>query len=70
MHTQGNQLVPEVLLKLSDTNNKDILSMCMKKCHAKNIFGKMTAYQAKPFCMAFVFLIVVFFIDHYCVGGI
>ena len=28
-----------------------------------NMFGKMTA-----FCMAFVFIIVVFFIDHYCAG--
>ena len=43
----------------------------MKKCHAKSIFfGKMTAYQTKPFRMAFVFLIVFFFIDHYCAGGI
>ena len=40
----------------------------MKKCHAKNIFGKMTAYQTWPFCMAFVFLIVAFFIDYYCAG--
>ena len=37
MHIQGNQLVPELLLKVFDTllNNIDILSMCMKKCHAK-----------------------------------
>ena len=35
----------------------------------KNFFGKVTAYQTHPFCMAFVFLIVVFFIDHYCAGG-
>ena len=42
----------------------------MKKCHAKkNIFGKVTAYQTLPFCMAFVVSIVVFFIDHYCAGG-
>ena len=40
----------------------------MKKCHAKHIFGKVTAYQTQPFCMAFVFSIVVFFIDHYCAG--
>ena len=43
MHIQGNQLVPELLLKVSDTfciNNIDILSICMKKCHAKkNFFG-------------------------------
>ena len=43
--------------------------MCMKKFHAKKtIFGLITAYQACLFCMAFVFLILVFFIDHYCVG--
>ena len=42
----------------------------MKKCHAKkNIFGKVTVYQTWPFCMAFVFSIVVFFIDHYYAGG-
>ena len=41
----------------------------MKKFHAKTtIFGLITAYQACLFCMAFVFLILVFFIDHYCVG--
>ena len=40
MHIQGNQLVPELLLKVYDTfiNNIDILSMCVKKCHAKKIF--------------------------------
>ena len=44
--------------------------MCMKKCHAKELFFReMTAYQTKPFCMGFVFLIVVFFSDHYCAGG-
>ena len=38
----------------------------MKKYRAKKfIFGKVTAYQT--FCMAFVFLIVVLFIDH-CAG--
>ena len=30
----------------------------------------MTAYQTKPFYMAFVFLMLVFFIDKYCAGGI
>ena len=37
MHIQGNLLVQELLLKVSDTciNNIDILSMCMKKRHAK-----------------------------------
>ena len=38
---QGNKLVPELLLKLSVSlyfNNIDILSMCMKKCHAKKKF--------------------------------
>ena len=34
----------------------------------KDVFGKVTAYQTQPFCMAFVFSIVVFFIDHYCEG--
>ena len=41
----------------------------MKECRVKMFFGKVTAYQTKPFCMAFVFLIVlVFFIGHYCAG--
>ena len=45
------------------------MSMCMKKYRAKKIIGKVTAYQTiKPFCMAFIFSIVVFFIDHYCAG--
>ena len=38
MHIQENQLVPKLLLKIPDTlqiNNIDILSMCMKTCHAK-----------------------------------
>ena len=35
-----------------------------------NIFGKLTAYQTSPICMSFVFSAVVFFIDHYCAGGI
>ena len=37
MHIKENQLVPELLLKLSDTLHKHIgiLGMCMKKCHAK-----------------------------------
>ena len=28
----------------------------------------MNAYQTEPFCIAFVFLIVVFFIDYYFAG--
>ena len=35
----------------------------------KNIFGKVTAYQTFPFRMAFVCLMVVLFIDHYCAGA-
>ena len=35
---------------------------------AKILFGRVTAYLTKPFCMAFVFLIVVFVIDQYCLG--
>ena len=40
VHIQGNQIVPELLLKLPDTlhYNIDILSMCLKKCHAKKMF--------------------------------
>ena len=41
MQIQGNQLVPELLLTLSDLciYHVDILSLGMKKCHAKkNIF--------------------------------
>ena len=39
VHIQENQIVPELLLRLSYTlfNNIDILRMCMKKCHAKKM---------------------------------
>ena len=30
----------------------------------------MTVYQTKPFSMAFVFWILVFFIDNNCAGGV
>ena len=36
----------------------------------KIFFDKVTAYQTEPFCMAIVYSIVVFFIDHYCAGCI
>ena len=43
VHIQENQLVQELLLKLSDSLHKHIgiLGMCMKKCHAKKkkVFG-------------------------------
>ena len=44
--------MPELLLKLSDIlhiqyrYNTDIMSMCMKKCHAKKKnLGQVTPYQ-------------------------
>ena len=39
VHTWESQLIPELLLKLSNTLliQTDILSMCMKRCHAKKI---------------------------------
>ena len=73
MHTQGNQLVSKLLLKLSDTLHKQY--RYIKHLHEevscqKQFFGKMTAYRTKQVCMAFVFIIVVLFIDHYCAGGV
>ena len=40
----ANKLVPQLLMKQSDTLSVDILSICMKKFGAKNfIIDKMTA---------------------------
>ena len=72
MHIQGHQLVPELLLKLSDTLHKQYryIEHLPEEVSCQTFFflDKMTAYQTKLFCLAFVFLIVVSFIDHYCGG--
>ena len=48
LHIWGNQLVPELLLKPSDTlkNNVDTLNFCMKKKFdaIQILFDKMTAF--------------------------
>ena len=49
--------------------NTDIMSMCMKKCHAPiKQFWQSDYLSNLAIFMAFVFSIVVFFIDHYCTG--
>ena len=47
MHIRGNQLVPELLLKLSDTLHIQYRYICMERCHAKKKihFSKMADYQ-------------------------
>ena len=67
MDTWGNQLVPELLLKLSDTLY--IQYRYHEHTHEEVSFPKNCFWQSlskQPFCMVFVISIVVFFIDHYC----
>ena len=60
-----HELVPELLLKLSDTlhiqyrYNEHVHEEVSKT----NMFGQVTAYQTQPFWFGH------FFIDHYCGGG-
>ena len=46
------------------------MNMCMKKCNAKKFFFFCRDFLSNLFFMAFVFSIVVFFIDHHCAWGI
>ena len=50
-------------------NDIDILSMCMKKCHARNFLLLLNnCFSNLAILYGFCILILVFFIDHYCRG--
>ena len=71
MHVWCNQLVPELSLKLSDTLHiKYRYNEHVHEVSWQNFFFfAKWLLMKQPFCMAFVFSIVVFFIDHYCAEG-
>ena len=80
VHADGNQLVPELLLKPSDTlhiqcwNTEHLYEdiWCHKVLFWQNYIDLYHSFHwNKPiFCIHNIVLIVVFFIDHYCAGGI